>query len=157
MAVNPCDVVTRQEASSLAGTSLTAGKEDNNSGDTGKRCTYGSMTTNVFWVQIAQASSPAEAQAQWTQYQAKAEAALAKSLPGVSTVKPQLTMESGIGDRAATATWSKTISGRTLNISAIYVIKGAWFLAFGDLALNRKAPSVADLKTQAGTSLIRLP
>lgn len=155
MAVKACDVVTQKEASSLAGTSLPAGKEES-TGGTGRRCTYGAGTTNVFWVQIAQASSAADAQAQWSTYQAQAEAALAKAIPGGGSVKPKLTTQSGLGDRAATATWSKAISGQTINLSAIYVIQGADFLAFGDLALNRKAPSTDDLTTQATASLGRL-
>ncbi len=155
VALDPCQVVTSQEASVLAGASFSKGLEEDTGA--GKRCTYGSGTTNVLWVQLAQAANASEADAQWSTYQAEAMSALASSMPGIGTPKPILTNQSGLGDRAATATWSATLSGLTLHASDIFVIKGAAFVGFGDLVLTKPAPSVAALKAQARTSIGRLP
>ena len=51
------------EASALAGTTFGPGKEEA-SGTNGKRCVYGSQTTNVFMVIVGQAATTADADAQ---------------------------------------------------------------------------------------------
>lgn len=156
VAADPCDVVTKDEAEALVGHSL-SGKEDETTGTagSGKRCTYGAQTTGVFWVQIAEAGSVEEAQADWQKEEQKAYAALAKSVPG-GVSKPKLGAVQGVGDRAAAAVWSTDLGGQKIALSAIYVLDGAAFLAFGDVELNRSSASVDDLKTQAQTSIGRL-
>ena len=58
--LDPCQLVTSSEASALAGTTFGPGQEEA-SGQGGKRCVYGSQTTNVFMVEVGQAASPAAA------------------------------------------------------------------------------------------------
>ena len=65
--------MTSAEASSIAGVTFAAGKEDTTSGGA-KTCGYGAKTPNVFMVIVAQAPDAATAQADWTQEQAKAQA-----------------------------------------------------------------------------------
>ncbi len=61
-ALNPCDIVPQDEASTLANFQFDAGTVEANSGS-GSRCVYGSQSTNVMTVNVAQASDAATAQA----------------------------------------------------------------------------------------------
>ena len=65
-------------------------------------------------------------------------------------------MRSGIGDRAAAASASLPIQGQTINISAIYILKGATFLSYSDLVLNKPAPTMTAC-AQSTVSLARIP
>lgn len=154
-----CDIVTASEASALAGTTYGPGTEETtgSGASQGQRCTYGAGTRNVFFVQIAQAESATVAQSAWAVEQAKAQAALSQGFPP-NLPKPNLdaTSVSGVGDKAATVTWSDSISGVSINISAIYALQGANFLAFGSTKVGGSAPSTSDLETQAKTSLARM-
>ena len=146
--LDPCTLVTAQEASQLAGASYTTGKEETTAGN-GKYCWYGAQTTNVFEVVVAQAPDAATLQAEKT-------AALAKIQQG-ATGPAKITMLSGIGDEAAFLTLSQTISGQTLNGSGIYVVKGLVFFAIVDIVLGKPAPTSAAMQAQAQTVISRLP
>jgi len=154
--LDPCQLVTAAEASALAGVTFGAGLEETTgSNGTGKRCTYGAQTKNVFFVQVATAASADDAQAQWTTEEAEADADLASGFDGaaVNVAKSDLT---GLGDRAAVGTGSVAIEGQTISGGDIYLLKGPNFLAFGDLTLGT-APTAAALQAQAATSLGRMP
>ncbi len=92
----------------------------------------------------------------WSQEEANAVATITQGLPAGITA-PTFGDISGVGDRAAAAGGSATISGQTVSISAIYTLKGATFLTFSDLVLNKPAPTIAALAAQAVTSLTRVP
>ncbi len=157
VSVDPCQVVTQSEASKLAGVSFGAGKSETLSGGS-KMCTYGAQTTDVFTVVVAQASSASAAQADFTQEEAKAQAELKKAIPAGVNVNLKLNDTSVPGaDKAATATLKETFSGVTIEISAIYLLKGPTFLSFSDLTVGHSAPSASDLEAQAQTSVGRLP
>jgi len=154
--LDPCELVTAAEASALSGVTFGPGIEEaTGSNGTGKRCTYGAQTKNVFFVQLGTAASAADAQAQWTAEEAEADAGLASGFGGaaVNITKTDLT---GLGDRAAVGTGSVTIEGQTISGGDIYLLKGANFLAFGDLTLGT-APTADALQAQAVTSLGRMP
>src|SRR5580700_5237958 len=59
---DPCQLVTASEASSLAGVTYGAGKEETNAGG-GRDCVYGSETLNVFTVIVGVAADAATADA----------------------------------------------------------------------------------------------
>ena len=61
------------------------------------------------------------------------------------------------GLRTARSEISETVGGQTINIDVIYLLKGPNLLAFGDSTLDVAAASVDSLKTQAATSLERMP
>ncbi|HET7725615.1 MAG TPA: hypothetical protein VFK68_13335 [Propionibacteriaceae bacterium] len=145
--------MTQNEASTLAGTTLGAGKETEANGS--KICLYTSNMTHIFQVLVTQAASPSEAQAQWSQYEAQATSAIAQLPSGGPT--PTLTPITGLGDRAESAALSASIAGQTLNGNAVYLLKGATFLALSDIAVGSPAASGSALQTQAATSLARLP
>ena len=156
--VDPCQLVTQQEASQLAGAAFKAGKEEAIS-NASSSCTYGAQTLNVFTVEVAVAPDAATAQADWAQEEAKAQAGLKQLVTeaggSVQLNAGDVTLSGA--DKAAALTAKANISGRTLDISAIYVLKGAVFFTFADLVLGKPAPTIADMETQAQTVLTRVP
>jgi len=158
VALDPCQLVTSSEASSIAGASFTAGKEDTTSGGA-KTCAYGAQTRNVFLVLVTQAPDAATAQADWTQEQAKAEAAIQQGLPQGSSVNLTVTNLTNVAgaDKAAIASFNTMISGQAVGLIAIYLLKGSTFVTFSDLVLGKPAPTAAAMEAQAQTTLGRLP
>jgi hypothetical protein len=154
-ALDPCQLVTSSEASSLAGTTYGTGQEEAYNG--GKRCVYGSGTTNVFTVEVAQAQDSATAQADWSQEQSEAQAAVEQKLPSGVNVSLDTQNVTGLGDRAATATGSTSVDGQSVGLSGIYLLKGATFLAFQDVQLGNAAPTASAMQTEAATALARVP
>lgn len=146
--LDPCTLVTAQEAGQLAGVTFGPGKPETTSGN-GKICTYGYQTLNVFTVIVAQAPDVATAQAE--------KAAAVAQLQQQANKGVTITQLSGLGDAAAYLAGGGTISGVTLNISAIYVLKGTVFFGFSDLLLNKPAPTSAALQAEAQTVLGRIP
>jgi hypothetical protein len=155
--LDPCQLVTQSEASTLAGVSFGAGTEQTTSGGA-KMCLYGGQTRNVFMVEVAVAPDAATAQADWAQEEAKAQAGLqdlvTSSGGSVNLSAGDITLPGA--DKAATATASNTISGVLLSISAIYVLKGAVFFTFSDLVLGKPAPALSAMAAQAQTVLTRI-
>jgi hypothetical protein len=155
--LDPCQLVTQQEASQLAGATFGAGKPETISNGA-RMCTYGAQTPNVFMVEVAVASDAATAQADWAQEEAKAQAGLQQLLAeagGNVTLNAGDISLSG-ADKAAAATSNATIGGRTISISAIYVLKGPVFFMFSNLVLGKQAPTTAQMEQQAQTVLTRI-
>lgn len=155
-ALDPCQLVTASEASTLAGATFTAGTEGTTSGGA-KTCVYGGQTLNVFQVLVAQASDAATAQAQFTQLETQAQDALKQGAAGganVSLTTSDVTVSGA--DKAVFATATGSISGTTISISAIYLLKGPVFVSFSDLVLGTTAPSAAAMQGQAATTLGRV-
>ena len=73
--LDPCQLVTQQEASQLAGVSFGAGTEQTISSGA-KMCVYGGKTLHVFTVEVAVAADVTTAQAAWAQHEAEAQAGL---------------------------------------------------------------------------------
>jgi hypothetical protein len=154
--LDPCQLVTSSEASSLAGTTFGPGQEEP-SGTNGKRCVYGSRTTNVFMVEVGQAATAAAARADWSTEQARAQALINKKLPAGISLSAHTTRVAGLADRAAVATGSASAAGQTLGLSGIYLLKGAPFVAFQDVLLGHAAPTSAAMESEARTALSRVP
>jgi hypothetical protein len=143
--VDPCQLVTQQEASALTGASFGPGEEEKDSGNA-KRCVYGAQTKNVFEVITAEAATAAEAQ----QYK---NAILAQAQQELGSVV-NLHAVSGIGDAA------EQISGSLhglVNVAGIYVLKGTFGFALVDLVTGHAAPGESAMQTQAQTVVGRLP
>jgi Protein of unknown function (DUF3558) len=155
---DPCQLVTSQEASSLAGASYGAGRPDTTSGGA-KICIYGYQTLNVFLVLVAVATDAATAQADWAQEEAKAQAALNQGAGQGANITFNLNDVANLpgADRAAVGTASGTVSGQTISGSAIYLLKGPIFFTFSDVGLGITPPSISAMEAQAQTSLARLP
>jgi hypothetical protein len=147
--LDPCRLVTRDEASAMAHASFGPGLEERSPG--ARRCVYGSQTANVLTVFAAAASNADAAKASWDQLLAQAQQGLSDAPAG----SVQLTPESGVADRAE---WVE------LDLSALHVTaRGLAFLSGStgvyliDLVRDGAAPSRSDMTDQANTVLGRLP
>jgi len=159
--LDPCQLVTASEASSLAGTTYTAGVEGTTSGG-GKTCVYGGATTHVFEVILAVASDASTAQADWAQEEGQVQSDLQQGLAAAQsagvTVNFNINDVSNVSgaDMAAVGTFSVSISGVSIGGTAIYLLKGATFVAFSDLEVGGTPPTVSAMESQAGTTLGRV-
>ena len=141
--VDPCQLVTPQEASQLTGASYGPGKLEVASAIS-RRCVYGYQTKHVFEVIFVQGASADQAKAYADQLRAEAEQQF-----GGQVAMSQL---SGVGDDAE----QLHANGSGIDISGLYVRQDKYGLALVDVALG-KAASISALKAQAQTSLGRLP
>jgi hypothetical protein len=153
---DPCQLVTTSEASSLAGVTYGAGKEELFTGN-GKGCVYGSGTLNVFSVVVAVATDAGTAQSDWAAEESRVKSLLETNAKGanVSISISDITSLSG-ADRAAVGTGGADFDGVKINASVIYFLKGAVFVSFSDLALSKAAPSETDMENEANTVLGRI-
>ncbi len=152
--IDPCQLITSQEAGKLVGATFGAGKESTTEGNA-RICTYGAQTPNVFMVEVAIAPDEATAKAD----EKAAQAALkskANQLPAVGLVVTQLP-NFAPGADAALMQGSMSAGGTTIGARAIYVLRGTTFFGFSDVALNQAPPSANAMKAEAMTVLGRLP
>jgi hypothetical protein len=121
-------------------------------------CAYRAGTTSVFTVIVAQAPDTDTAQAQWVDYEARAQALVQMDLPSGARVDFIPSDVSDLpADRAAVATGSGSLFGRTLNGSACYLLKGTTFVSFSDVALDQATPAPDAVEAEALNVLGRLP
>jgi hypothetical protein len=148
--LDPCALVTQSEAATLTGVTFAAGQEQTTSGN-GKLCMYGAEG-NVLQVVVGIAADSAAAAAGKEAFKTDLEKAAGfgvtlNELPGFAP-----------NTDAATVEASQAISGVSISISAIYVLRGTTFFAISDVAtLGAKAPSSVALQAQAKVTLTRLP
>ncbi len=152
VALDPCLLVTSQEASALAGTTFAAGKEGSTPEGL-KTCTYGSQSINIFTVDVAQAADVTTAQKYKEQFLADLQA----NLQQLSDQGLNVTQLPNFADGAVLASASISAQGTTFNGSAIGVLKGTIFFGFSDIVVGGAAPSSAALQSEATTVLGRLP
>jgi len=152
--LDPCQLVTQSEASTLAGATFGPGREESTGG--GKECVYGYQTLNVMDIIVAEAADPTTAQAAYAKGLNDAQTTIAGNLPAGVTVKLNPTNTQGIGDQASTITGSGAIQGQTISFTGIYVLSGAKFFTIGDLVLNKTPPTVTAIQDQAKVTLGRL-
>jgi trimeric autotransporter adhesin len=154
--LDPCQIVPASEASAVAGASYGAGQEEP-SGTDGKRCVYGSETTNVFSVIVGQAATSADADSYWSQEESDEQTALKKQVPAGVKLKEQTQDVSGLADRATVVTGSVSLGGESIAASAIYLLKGTVFLSFSDEVVGGAAPTATALEAEASKALARVP
>jgi hypothetical protein len=142
--VDPCQLVTQQEASTLTGVSYGPGKLEVGGSATSRRCVYGYQTRHVFTVIIVQAASADDAKAYAATLRAQAQHDL-----GAQVTLKQVT---GIGDDAETLRGNRA----GIDVSGLYVLSGAYGLALVDVTLGHAA-GLDVLTAQAQTALDRLP
>lgn len=146
-AIDPCTLVTADEASALAGVTFGKGKHETFSGN-GKLCIYTNSGV-VFEVSVAQAPDQASVDA------AKGDVVSALKQANMKNVKTeQLT---GLGDGAALISGSANINGIKASAIAIYVLKGTVFVAFSNVGIGHPVAGSDAMKTQATTIVSRLP
>jgi hypothetical protein len=147
--LDPCRLVTRDEASAMAHASFGPGLEERSSG--ARRCVYGAQTANVLTVVAAAAPSADAAKAHWDQLLAEAQQGLSDAPAG--SVK--LTPESGVADRAE---WVELdLSALDVSARGLAFLSGSTGVYMIDLVRGGAAPSRSDMTDQANTVLGRLP
>ena len=152
-AIDPCQLIGSQEASTFTGASYGQGVEGAIPGGI-KTCTYGGNTTNIFIVDVGQASDVKTAQAYRDSFLAYLQAN-AQQMTGQGL---EVTQVPNFADGAVIATANISAGGITLNASAIGVLKGTVFFGFSDTVMDGGvAPSNTALQTEATTVLGRLP
>jgi hypothetical protein len=150
--LDPCLLITSQEASTLAGSSFGSGKEGNTPGGL-KSCTYGSQTTNVFVVDVVQAPDVDTAKADKAQFLADLQAQLQQLTDqGLNTTELP-----NFADGAILAQTSINNGAVTINGSAIGVLKGTVFFGFSDIVAGGAAPNSTALQSEATTVIGKLP
>ena len=151
--LDPCQLISSQEASALAGASFGNGVEDTTSGGL-KTCTYSSQTTNVFTVDVVQAPDVNTAKADKAQFLADLQA----SLQQLTNEGLNITQEPNFADGAVLADVSVNGGGIIMNGSAIGFLKGTIFFGFSDIVVGGgAAPDAKALHSEATTVLGRLP
>ncbi len=150
--LDPCQLISSQEASSLAGASFGEGVEDTNPGG-GRSCTYGSQTTNVFIVEVVQAPDKATVDTAKSQFLND----LKSKMPELASAGVQVTQLPNFADGAIFGQLSLNIGGATINGSSFGFTKGTIFVGFSDLAVGSTAPSSTAMQSEATTVLGRLP
>jgi hypothetical protein len=150
--LDPCQLISSQEASSLAGASFGEGVAGTIL-DGGKTCTYGSPTTNIFFVEVVQASDQATADAAKAQFLADLQANL-KELTNQGIQVHEL---ANFADGAVTAQIDLNAGGETIQGSMFGFLKGTIFVGFSDVAIGNPGPSSEAMQAEATTVLGRLP
>jgi len=151
-AINPCDLVPQDEASALANFNFGEGQLEANPGKA-SRCTYGSETTNVMIIEVAQASDVATAQQDRDQFIAFLQSQAA-SLAEQGLVITQIP---DFADGAVSATLDASIGGVTISGSALGFLHDTVFFGISDLTRGQPAPTIDALKNEANTVIARLP
>jgi hypothetical protein len=149
---DPCALVTAAEVTTLTKATFTSGQASDTS-DGGKLCAY-TQAGVVFEVLVGTFSDAATAQAQEPAFKAQLESGLAQA----GVVSPTLTELPGFETNvdAAVVTGSATVQGVTVSAIAIYMLKGAVFVAISDVQIGGTMPTSADMQTQAHTTLSRI-
>ena len=149
--IDPCQLITAEEAGTLAHATFGPGKEETLKGNS-KMCTYGAKTKNVFEVIVAIAPDVATAKKQ----EASAEADLKAN---AADLEQGMTITKFPGFAPDTDAVLLELKPNTIGVGgrAIYVLRGTSFFGFSDLVLGGSAPSAAAIKAEAMTVLDKLP
>ncbi len=150
--LDPCQVLTSQDASKLTGVAFGDGLEGTTPGGM-KTCTYGAQTANVFTVMVGQATDLATAKA----YKAQFEADLKAQAQQLSVAGLKVTELPNFADGAVIGSLNFSAGGITLSGSGIGFLKGTIFVGFSDVATGGQAPTTDALQAQAQTILGQLP
>jgi hypothetical protein len=150
--LDPCALIDSQEASSLAGSSFGSGTEGTTSGGL-KTCTYGSLHTNMLFVEVVQAKDTDTADAAEKQFLSDLQAKLQQ----LTSEGFNVTQLPNFADGGVIGQMSFNSGGETFNGSAIGFRKGTIFFGFSDLVIGGAAPSSKALQDEATTVLGRLP
>jgi hypothetical protein len=145
---DPCQLVTRSEASAMAHSSFGPGKEEGNK--IRHECVYGAQTPNVLSVIVLTGASSGDAQAEWNQLLAEA-----KSGAGQSANLLTLTPDPGLTDRGE---WVElNLSQIGVDARGLAFLKGSVGVYMIDLVRGAAAPSRDAFTAEAQTVLTRLP
>jgi len=153
--IDPCQLITADQASALVGVTFGPGKESDN-GKNVKICSYAGPGPNIFMVEVAVApdvatAKAAEAAAQADlQSSASQQADLGLAVTQLPNFAPNTDAAMLQGEKSAGAL---SVAGR-----AMMVLRNATFFAFSDVAVGGgKPPSEQAMKDKANEILATLP
>ena len=152
--IDPCQVVTADEASKLAGSKFGPSSATTMSNNA-KLCSYGQqgLTFNVI---VTAAPDAATAKAQEPDFKAEIEKAAADA--GLGDMKLTELPDFPPGVDAAVLSGTATVGGTKVEGIALYALKNAVLLALTDLAFGgASAPTAAAMEDEAKVALGRLP
>jgi hypothetical protein len=145
--IDPCTLLTDQEASQLAGATLPAGK--GSVAGSQRLCVRAAtgLPPSSITVGVIDASSVSQAEIAYNEAYLNLKATTAGLHP---------TPVTGIGDQAETISASMSVQGVTASIAAIYVRKGGIFfdIVFEGVGAG---PGMSALESAASTAVGRLP
>ena len=150
-AIDPCQLITADEASTLVGVTFGPGKESTDKNL--KLCSYGTAT-NVFTVEVEVAPDEATAQAAEAQAKAELDAKAGQAGEGSLTAIPLPSFADNTDAAILEGSVSKPIA---VDARALLLLRGVDFVGFSDVAIGGQAPSQDAMKAQAATVLSRLP
>ena len=151
--IDPCSLLTKDDASTLAGYTLAAGTSTTDSNHD-RMCSYGAEG-RVIEVLVSVQPDAAAAKAQEPEFKQTLEAAASDAGLG----KPKLTelpnFEDGVD--AAVMQGDASMNGTSVGGTALWALKGAVLLAISDIAIGGKSASLDAIESAAKTALGRLP
>ena len=152
--IDPCQVVTPEEASKLAGSTFGPSNATTMSNNA-KLCMYGQQGLS-FNVIVTAAPDAATAKAQEPAFKAEIEQAAADA--GLGDMKLTEIPDFQPGVDAAVLSGTATVGGTKVEGIALYALKNAVLLALTDLAFGgATAPTAAAMEDEAKVALGRLP
>ena len=152
--IDPCQVITADEAGKLVGVKFGAGKEDTSAGGV-KLCAYSAPGPNIFSVEVAIAPDEATAKAAEAAEEKDLDSQAAKladlhltvtKLPGFAPSTDAALLEGGLK------------SPIPIDARAMFLLRGTTFVGFSDVAVGGgSAPTADAMKQQAMTTLAKVP
>jgi hypothetical protein len=152
--IDPCQLITADEAGQLVGTTFGAGKASETEGNI-KICTYAAPGPNLFAVEVGIAPDADTAKAAEAQTMQDLQDQASK-LPGGLTVIPLPSFADNTD--AAMLQGAVHESGIAIGARAIYLLRGTTFFGFSDISLGGAAPPTEQaMKDKATEVLAKLP
>jgi hypothetical protein len=149
--IDPCQLVSAQDANALTGANFTAGQASTGANNV-KTCNYGQEGVDLT---VVAARAPDVATAKKNEDDAKAD--LQKNAPGLPYKLEELPGFAP-GVDAAVVSGSIGSGSQTYTGIAIYVLKGTDFFAITDIStLGNRGPTSTQIEDQAKVALGRLP
>jgi hypothetical protein len=148
--IDPCQLITSDEASTFVGVKFGAGKATNADNNV-KMCSYSGPGPNIFTVEVAVAPDVATAQAA----EADAKATLSSRGPKLGVIPlPSFADNTD----AAILQGSGSAGGISLGARALLLLKGTTFVGFSDISAGGVSPPTEQaFQDQGNAVLAKLP
>jgi Protein of unknown function (DUF3558) len=153
--IDPCQLITSDDASSWTGVKFGAGKENTTEGNV-RTCNYDAAGPNLFFVAVGIAPDVATAKAA----EAAAEADLESQAESMANLNLTVDKLPGFADNtdAAVLQGGLSAAGQKIAARAMFVLRGTTFFSFSDTAVNSgEPPSEQAFKDKANELLAKLP
>ena len=151
--IDPCQLVTQEEAGRLVGATLGPGQVSTLANND-RMCEY-SQEGLVFEVLVAVAPDAATAKADEPAFKAQLEQGAAEA--GIANAKLTEMPDFEPGVDAALISGHATVGSQKISAIALYALKGAVAISISDIGIGGGVASSDDMQAQARVTLGRLP